>query len=196
MSLVERLRAGLADPVNGALIAHDGPLVDHGAETAAAAVLIAVTDQTEPGVILTMRPQTMRKHPGQVAFPGGRMDESDADLIAAALREAREEIALPSHLVTIIGPLDEYRTVTDYTITPIMAVIPPDLALCPNPHEVAAIFEVPLSFLLDPANHTLQDVEWQGQMRQYWEMQWDGHRIWGATAAMIVNLSRRLTWPL
>ena len=196
MNLAERLRVGLADPAKGALIAHDGPLVDHSAETAAAAVLIAVTDRVEPGVILTMRPKTMRKHPGQVAFPGGRMDESDSDIVAAALREAEEEIALPAHLVTIIGPLDDYRTVTDYTITPIMAVIPPDLALRANPHEVAAIFEVPLSFLLDPANHTLQDVEWQGQMRQYWEMHWGGHRIWGATAAMIVNLSRRLIWPL
>ena len=196
MTLADRLRQALALEHAAELIAHDGPVVDLSEQTTAAAVLIPITNRREPGVILTRRPDTMRKHPGQVAFPGGRIDPEDADVFAAALREAEEEIALPPALVDIIGPVDPYRTVTGYAITPIMGVIPADLRFTPNPHEVAAVFEVPLGFLLDKANHELRHVDWNGEARHYWEMHWDGHRIWGATAAMIVNLSRRLTWPL
>jgi 8-oxo-dGTP pyrophosphatase MutT (NUDIX family) len=160
----------------------------------AAAVLIAVTDRAEPGLILTQRPDTMRRHPGQVAFPGGRVDAADESIIAAALREAEEEIALPPHLVDVIGAVPPYRTVTGYQVTPVIGVIPPDLVLIPNADEVAAIFEVPLAFVLDPANHATRRVDWHGSDRHYYEMHWDGFRIWGATAAMIVNLSRHLAW--
>jgi 8-oxo-dGTP pyrophosphatase MutT (NUDIX family) len=194
--LAARLRDAILPVARLELIAHDGLMLDPAAVFAEAAVLIPVTDRAEPGVILTKRPDTMRKHPGQVAFPGGRVDADDADVFAAALREAQEEISLPPSLVEIVGALDLYRTITDYCITPVIAVIPPDLPLMANDEEVETIFEVPLRFLLDPANHALQEVDWQGARRHYWEMHWGDHRIWGATAAMIVNMSRRLHWPL
>jgi 8-oxo-dGTP pyrophosphatase MutT (NUDIX family) len=162
--------------------------------TVSAAVLVAITNRTEPGVILTQRPETMRKHPGQVAFPGGRVDATDADHFAAALREAEEEVALPRSAVTLIGATDRYRTITGYDVTPVIGVIAPDLPLVANDSEVAAIFEAPLRFLLDPANHTIQNVSWNGRPRHYFEIIWQDRRIWGATAAMIVNLSRRLQW--
>lgn len=161
----------------------------------AAAVLVPITDRADPGVILTKRTTTMRRHPGQVAFPGGRIDPEDDGPVEAALREAEEEIALPRRHVTIIGAADRYRTVTGYEVTPILAVVPPDLVLVASEAEVAHVFEVPLAFILDPANHVRASAEWQGQQRHYYEINWDGHRIWGATAAIIVNLSRRLQWP-
>ncbi len=159
-----------------------------------AAVLIAITDRPEPGLILTQRPDTMRRHPGQVAFPGGRVDPDDADVIAAALREAEEEIALPRHLVDIVGLVPSYRTVTDYRVTPIIGVIPPDLPLIPNAEEVAAIFEIPLSVALNLSLWQERSVDWAGTARHYHEMHWEGFRIWGATASMIVNLGRQLQW--
>ena len=195
MSLANRLRAAIVNPPSAAMIAHDGHVDDLDTyEGTPAAVLIAVTDRAEPGVILTQRPETMRRHAGQAAFPGGRVDASDADVIAAALREAEEEIGLARHIPEIIGTVDLYRTITSYTITPVLAVIPPDLPLVANPDEVSHIFEVPLAFLLDPANHVAKSLDWNGNHRHFIEMHWQGHRIWGATAAMIVNLSRRLTW--
>ncbi len=198
MTLVDKLgRALAAGPAKGTVLLsgdhRDADLLD--SETLlAAAVLVPVTDRAEPGVILTRRNDNMRRHPGQVAFPGGRIDASDKDAIDAALREAEEEIALPRDCVTIIGPADRYRTVTGFEVTPIVAVIPPDLSLVANADEVAHVFEVPLAFILDPANHTEASVEWQGRERHYYEIMWGDNRIWGATAAMIVNLSRRLRW--
>jgi 8-oxo-dGTP pyrophosphatase MutT (NUDIX family) len=195
MSLADRLRAAITAPNDVAMIAHDGHVSDLDAyEATPAAVLIAVTDRAEPGVILTQRPETMRRHAGQAAFPGGRVDASDANVIAAALREAEEEIGLPRNIPQVIGTVDLYRTITKYTITPVLAVIPPDLPLVANPQEVSHIFEVPLTFLLDPANHVPKALDWNGSERHFIEMYWQGHRIWGATAAMIVNLSRRLAW--
>ena len=158
-----------------------------------AAVLIAITDRSAPGVILTQRPETMRQHPGQAAFPGGRIDSGE-DAVTAALREAREEIALDPAQVTVVGIADPYVTGTGYRIVPVLGVIPPDLPLVPSEAEVAAVYEVPLAHLLDPANHRLATVAFRGERRQFWEMTWGDRRIWGATAAMIVNLSRRLQW--
>jgi 8-oxo-dGTP pyrophosphatase MutT (NUDIX family) len=159
-----------------------------------AAVLIAITDRPSPGLILTQRPETMRRHPGQVAFPGGRVDVDDEDHIAAALREAEEEIALPPSQVRVIGSLSSYRTGTGYDITPVIGLIPPDLRFIPNSQEVASIFEVPLAFVLDPANRTERVGIWQGQERRFYELSWGGYRIWGATAGMLVNLERILSW--
>jgi 8-oxo-dGTP pyrophosphatase MutT (NUDIX family) len=176
------------------LLPGDQTMADWPDNPVAAAVLVAVTDRVEPGVILTQRPDTMRKHAGQIAFPGGRMDETDADLVAAALREAQEEIALAPHHVNIIGMTDVYRTITGYAVTPVIGVIPADLDYQANHLEVAEIFEVPLAFLLDPANHQTREVDWNNSKRRYYEIPWQGRRIWGATAAMIVNLSRRLQW--
>lgn len=170
----------------------------HDAERSAdAAVLIAVTDRPDsqggPGVILTQRPTGMRNHPGQVAFPGGKLDRGE-DAIAAAVREAYEELAMePSH-VKIIGTTDRYQTGTGFDITPVLATVPADLPLVPNPGEVEAWFEAPLGLLFERSNWTEQEVLWEGATRRYFEMHYEGFRIWGVTAAIIANLSRRLAW--
>jgi 8-oxo-dGTP pyrophosphatase MutT (NUDIX family) len=157
-----------------------------------AAVLVAVVDRPDPTVILTLRPETMRKHPGQVSFPGGRIDPCDDGPIAAALREAEEEIGLPPAQVEVIGLADRYRTVTGFEVTPVLGIVPPDLPLTPHPGEVAAVFEAPLRYLLDPAHQQVRSAVWRGRERTYYEIEWEDRRIWGATAAMIVNLGRRM----
>jgi 8-oxo-dGTP pyrophosphatase MutT (NUDIX family) len=194
MTLAQRLKDGLLLDSEHAFIPGDSNAFLSGEIAVEAAVLIAITDRPEPGLILTQRPETMRRHPGQVAFPGGRVDPEDADVIAAALREAEEEIALPRHLVDIIGIVPPYRTVTDYRVTPIIGVIPPDLPLIANAEEVAAIFEMPLSVALNLSLWQDRTVDWAGQERHFHEMHWEGFRIWGATASMIVNLARQLRW--
>jgi 8-oxo-dGTP pyrophosphatase MutT (NUDIX family) len=196
MSLADRLRRALHAPAPElVLLASDADDIAFATSPAVdAAVLVPVTDRAEPGVILTRRTDTLRRHAGQVAFPGGRVDPGDADLIAAALREAEEEIALDPKLVEIVGLADRYRTITGFEVTPVVGVVPPDAHTARREAEVADIFEVPLAFLLDTANHVEATVEWQGRERHYYEILWDDFRIWGATAAMIVNLSRRLRW--
>jgi 8-oxo-dGTP pyrophosphatase MutT (NUDIX family) len=196
MSLFESLQAALHRPVgpDAGLLTGDGMRIVPAEPGVDAAVLVAITERKEPGLILTKRPDTMRKHPGQVAFPGGRVDEGDPDIVAAALREAQEEIALDPAHARLVGLADRYRTVTGFDVTPVVVVIPPDLPLRANDKEVEAIFETPLSYVLDAANHAVRSVDWNGERRQFYEMHWDGFRIWGATAAMLVNLSRRLKW--
>ena len=194
MNLAERLRAALEIAHEPILLTGDHHDFDREEVTHPAAVLVAVTDRADPGVILTQRTDTLRRHAGQVAFPGGRIDPEDDGPIAAALREAEEEIALPRAAVHVVGIGDRYRTVTGYCVTPVVGVVAPDFAYVRAEAEVAAVFEVPLSFLLDEANHTEASVEYQGAMRHYYEIIWGDRRIWGATAAMIVNLSRRLQW--
>ena len=197
MTLADRLRSALSRGVEPGMILLTGDRDDidlpPGDTLLPAAVLIALTDRAEPGVILTQRTETMRKHAGQIAFPGGRIDPGE-DIVTAALREAEEEIALPRERVTVIGQADTYRTVTGFQVTPVIGVIPPDLVLHPSEAEVANVFEVPLEFLLDSGNHVEASVEWQGHERHYYEIIWNDRRIWGATAAMIVNLRRRLQW--
>ena len=196
MTLAERLRAALDAPHGEETVFLPGDHFDFDPAIAGnpAAVLIAITDRAEPGIILTQRTETMRRHPGQVAFPGARIDPGDEGPVGAALREAEEEIALPPSAVEIVGTADLYRTVTGYEVTPVVGVVPPDLMLVPAEAEVAAVFEVPLVFLLDTANHVEATAQYQGQERRYYEILWNERRIWGATAAMIVNLSRRLRW--
>lgn len=158
-----------------------------------AAVLIAITDVADdPQVILTQRPRAMRDHPGQVAFPGGKIDAEDANAVDAALREAEEELALPRRHVTVLGEADIYTSGSGYRIAPVVGVIPPDLPLIPSPQEVEDWFEVPMDFLFDPANLTRKQAVWQGQQRSYYDMDWQGRRIWGVTAGIIANLARRL----
>lgn len=161
-------------------------------ERTPAAVLVAVVDRPSPTIILTERPTTMRRHPGQISFPGGRIDPDDAGPIEAALREAQEEIGLAPDQVEVIGIADRYVTITGFEVIPVIGVIPPGLPLVPHPHEVASMFEAPLHHLLDPRHHQIRSGEWRGRERPYFEIEWGGRRIWGATAAMLVNLSRRL----
>lgn len=194
MTLADRLRTALSDSGEPVLLTGDGEDWGDAGPLASAAVLIAVTDRSRPGVILTQRNDALRSHAGQVAFPGGRVDPGDADAVAAALREAEEEIGLSPALVTIIGAIDRYRTISGFDITPVLAVIPPDIAFVPEPGEVGDVFEIPLDHLLDPANHLRGSVEWQGRERHYYEILWEQRRVWGATAAMLINLSRRLRW--
>ncbi|HQS11876.1 MAG: CoA pyrophosphatase [Sphingomonadales bacterium 35-56-22] len=158
----------------------------------AAAVLIPITDRAEPGVILTQRPTWLRSHAGQVAFPGGKVDDSDESSIFAALREAEEELNIPPARVEVIGVADTYYSGSGYSIAPVVGIIPPDLELKPNPQEVEDWFEVPLAFLLDPANSIKKEANWNGQQRSYYDMQWGERRIWGVTAGIIANLVRRL----
>ena len=119
---------------------------------------------------------------------------AEYDSLCAALREAHEEILLDPSAIELVGAIEPYRTVTGYIVTPLICVVPPDLPLEPHEHEVAAWFEAPLQHLLDPANQCQRSALFQGRERHYYEIIWEGRRIWGATAAMIVNLSRRLQW--
>lgn len=164
---------------------------DRAPQNADAAVLIAITEREEPGVLLTQRPNTMRSHPGQVAFPGGKIDPGE-DAVAAALREAHEELAIAPKSVRVIGVTDAFKTGTGFHVTPVVGVVPPDLTLIPNPAEVEAWFEAPLQLLLERQHWQVKEAVWQGQPRSYLELQWDGFRIWGVTAAIIANLSRRI----
>ena len=190
MSLVERITLALAGEPPGDLLA--GDLVEgHEGEQREAAVLVAITDRPEPGLILTQRREHLRTHAGQVAFPGGRIDDGE-DEVSAALREAREELGLNPALVRLLGQADPYCTVTGYWVTPVLGLIPPDLELVPNPDEVSDWFEAPLDFVLDPINQRQMTAEYKGRLRHYYQIDWQGRNIWGATAAMLVNLTRRL----
>lgn len=192
MTLLERLRTSLAQPASDAPL--PGDLIERqSAGAISAAVLIAITDRPQPGAILTVRREHMRTHAGQVAFPGGRIDPGE-DPLAAALREADEELGIPPHEVAVAGALEPYATVTGYRVTPVVGVIPPDLALEPQEDEVAGWFETPLAFLLDPARQQRKSALFEGRQRHYYQIDWEGRRIWGATAAIIVNLARRLQW--
>jgi 8-oxo-dGTP pyrophosphatase MutT (NUDIX family) len=190
--LVARLRALHED---GHAQELDNLLSDerHGGTFRPAAVLAAITESERPGFLMIHRPSNMRSHPGQVAFPGGKIDPGESP-VEAALREAWEELGIHERDVTVIGTSDVYRTGTGYAVTPVIAVVPPDLELNPSPTEVAQWFEAPVDFVFDRENQVEQSAFWQGAERRYIEIMWQQHRIWGVTAAIIHNLSRRIAW--
>lgn len=162
-----------------------------------AAVLVPIVMGQRPSVLLTERTVHLSSHAGQVAFPGGKVDEGDADVCAAALREAHEEVGLPPEQVEVIGRLPEYLTGTAYAVTPVVGLVPSGFTLRPNAHEVAQVFEVPLDFLMNPANHQRHVLWWEGRERQWFSMPYahggTEHYIWGATAGMLRNLYRFLS---
>lgn len=162
-----------------------------------AAVLIAVTERHRPGMILLHRPSNMRAHPGQIAFPGGRIDAGET-AIEAALREADEELGIRPGDVRVIGASDRYRTGSGYEITPVLGIVPPDLEIRPNPAEVAQWFEAPLDYVLDPANQYTRTIDYEDRKHDFVEIVWSEHGqdhvIWGVTGAIIHNLTRRLNW--
>lgn len=143
-------------------------------------------------VILTRRPETMREHAGQIAFPGGKIDPEDTDAVAAALREAEEEIGLAAAAVEVIGPIDPYETGTGFHVEPIVAMIDPGFTPRLQPLEVEEAFEAPLDFLMDPGNLQLRSGAWGGRKRRYYAIPWNGRYIWGATAGMLKCLADRL----
>lgn len=192
MSLVERLTRLHAEGHSGEIEHRDETGFAEG-ELRPAAVLAAITERERPGFLLIHRPSNMRSHPGQVAFPGGKIDPGE-DAVDAALREAHEELGIHAGDVTVIGASDTYRTGSGYAITPVIAVVPPDLPLSPNPTEVAQWFEAPVDFVFDVENHAIHSGFWQGRERRYIEIMWQQHRIWGVTAGIIANLARRIAW--
>ncbi|MEO8250076.1 MAG: CoA pyrophosphatase [Burkholderiales bacterium] len=166
-------------------------------QPARAAVLVPIVLRKQPTVLLTERTAHLSTHSGQVAFPGGKADECDADAAATALREAHEEVGLESRFVDVIGTLPTYLTGSSFTITPVVGLVDPAFELQINEYEVAAAFEVPLLFLMTPANHRRHTIEWEGFKREWFSMPWQDHDaerfIWGATAGMLRNFYRFLS---
>ena len=158
-----------------------------------AAVLILVVNHPQsPTVVFTQRTAHLADHAGQISFPGGRCDEEDCTPERTALREAEEEIGVAPERVTILGRIPEYRTVTGFAVTPVVGWAEPPLEYRPDPHEVDAVFEVPLQFLLDPANHRHESAFFKGRMRNYWAVPYGERFIWGATAGMLITFQRIL----
>ena len=157
-----------------------------------AAVLVGFREGVQPRLVLTVRTDNLQAHAGQVAFPGGRSDPGDGDALATALRESEEEIGLDRTLVTPLGYLDRFETISGFCVTPVVAKIAAEAQLYPAPDEVAEVFEVPLAFLLEPANLRRYTMEFRGHQRPMVEFIHGGHRIWGATAAMLYNLLQRM----
>jgi 8-oxo-dGTP pyrophosphatase MutT (NUDIX family) len=188
---LERLRACLlAEPCAGDFVQEDGggdlPL------TAAAVLFPIVSREGGYTVLLTQRTAHLRDHAGQISFPGGRVEEEDLSPIHTALRETEEEIGLTRDCVQILGFLPEYRTGTGFRITPVVGLVHPPFELRPDSFEVAEVFEVPFSFLLDPANHKRHSIDYRGAMRHFYAMPYGDYFIWGATAGMIRSLADRL----
>ena len=188
---LERLRASLLPaPVAGHFVQEDGA---EGVPLTPAAVLfpIVLRDGGHT-VLLTQRTAHLRDHPGQISFPGGRVEEEDISPVHTALRETSEEVGLAEGHIEIIGNLPEYRIGTGFRVTPVVGLVTPPFAVSPDPFEVAEVFEVPLAFLLDPANHQQHALHYRGALRQYYAMPYGEYFIWGATAGMIRSLADRL----
>ncbi|MCF8198140.1 MAG: CoA pyrophosphatase [Sulfuritalea sp.] len=169
------------------------PGVSAGSDLIAAAVLVPVIlRESGTTLLLTQRTAHLRDHAGQVSFPGGRWEDSDASPEATALREAEEEVGLVASQIEILGRLPEYRTGTGFVVTPVVGLVTPPLNLKLDDFEVAEVFEPPFAFLVDSANYQRHSIEVRGVMREYWAVPWQGYYIWGATAGMLMTLSRFL----
>ncbi len=169
------------------------PGFDNHPEARPAAVLAPIIKRASGWTMLfTERAKETPAHPGQISFPGGRVQASDANAVETALRETREEVGLDRRFIEPIGAWDRYDTITGYRVTPIVGLVEPGFDLSLDPREVASVFEAPLDFLMNPANHEKREAQFQGRTRYYYVMPWEGHNIWGATAGMIRALWERL----
>lgn len=189
------LVAALARPAppNARNLSDGFRLPGRGGEPTPAAVLVPLVNRPEGlQVLLTQRSADLPDHPGQISFPGGRVEPDDASIAAAALREAAEEVGLPPERVSVLGRLAEYETVTGYRVTPVVGWVEPPFEVTPDPVEVADVFEVPLAFLMDPANQQRQFRMLGALRRDYWAIPYGDRFIWGATAAMLLILDRTL----
>lgn len=192
---VANLRAALALPGHGSSDFDLNPdaVLPKGRKLRPAGVLIAV-DLTgaEPQVILTKRSSALKHHPGQIAFPGGKQEETDADVTAAALREADEEIGLPFGLPQVLGTLPVHETVTGFSMTPVVAILSEQFETKPDPGEVEEVFRVPLAHLSDPENYIVQSRRWRGVRRYFFTVPYGPYYIWGATARILRGLAARM----
>ncbi len=189
MPTADWLRQRLAGPRQLQVVIEDAVP----ARLTSAAVLVPVIERPEGlTVLFTQRTAHLNDHAGQVSFPGGRCEVTDASPVFTALRETEEEIGLAPELIEILGILSEYRTGTGFSVTPVVGLVRPPFDLHPDSFEVAEVFETPLAFLLDPANHQRHSMEIGGVLRHYYAMPYEGHFIWGATAGMLVSLHRLL----
>lgn len=157
-----------------------------------AAVLVPVIARSEPVVLFTERPDHLTVHSGQISFPGGKVESGDTSLKATAIREAHEEIGLTDEHVDLLGYLDGYQTATGFLIAPVVALISPAFVPKPNPNEVAGVFEAPLSFFMNPANHRIESKYYRQKARKFYVMSYKNKYIWGATAGILRNLYKRL----
>ena len=188
---IDRLRALLQQaPAAVSDGGEDG--VDDGDLTPASVLFPIVVRESGLSVLLTQRTAHLKDHPGQISFPGGRVEPEDSSPAHTALREAAEEIGLAAAHVEVLGCLPEYLTVTGFRITPVVAVVTPPFDLNPEPEEVAEVFEVPFAFLMDPANHQRHCLNYQGKLRHYHALPYQGRYIWGATAGIILMLFKAL----
>ena len=194
MNLLTQLRGRLLQEVPDVTEHADYDMVLRPASfgAARAAVLLPVVERPEPVLLFTRRTDTLARHSGQVSFPGGRCETQDCSPVETALRETREETGIAPGFVSMAGYLDRYLTGTGFDIQPVVGVLGDGFVLAPDPREVAAIFEVPLAFLCDPANRRRESREIGGMKRSFYAFTYKEHEIWGATAAIIVNLAQRL----
>ncbi|MEM9974590.1 MAG: CoA pyrophosphatase [Pseudomonadota bacterium] len=191
-----RLAAALASPgrPSSDFDLNPGTVLPEGRRLREAGVLIGVTGfGPQPEVILTKRSSRLKHHPGQIAFPGGKVEEGDASVTEAAMREADEEIGLPRRVVEVLGTLPAHETVTGFQVTPVLGLIAEPFAAVPEVGEVAEVFSVPLDHLLEPAHYAVEGRRWRGARRQYYTVPWGPYYIWGATARMLRALADRLT---
>lgn len=187
-----RLNEIVADPLSGDITYGAEVLEVLDRPPVPAAVLVPIILGPAPGILLTKRNAHLNKHGGQVSFPGGRIDATDADAEAAALREAEEEIALDRSRVEVLGRMDDHVTGTGYRITPVLGVLMPGFDLRPAPDEVEAVFELSIDVLLDPGAPKQQRRQVRGMWREFWVWPHPDHYIWGATAAILVHLAQKL----
>ncbi|MGH8173987.1 MAG: CoA pyrophosphatase [Rhodanobacteraceae bacterium] len=192
---LRRATRALDDPPSppGWNLAELSDFIDPSIPRRPAAVLVPFVRRGDAlSVLFTRRTETMRVHAGQISFPGGAVEEGDADAVAAALRETEEETGIAQALIEPFGYLDSFETVSGYCVSPVTGFVDGSYQAHPDPNEVAEIFEVPLDFILTPDRLRRFDFDWQGRTRTTFAFDWEGHRVWGATASILKNLLERL----